>query len=116
MVEAPTWQRDEPESFSSFSSFSVVKDSRGGLVVEAPTWHREESLKDHSMCRAEEATEQPPHVSDADSDLVRGQGPLWDRVVPGEVSLEGGNQLARDASDLESIYLCGDGESLLCWY
>ena len=106
------WYKSKGRSITTIKTALDDDTIEGGNVVEAPTWHREESLEDHSMCRPEEATELPPHLSDADPDLVRGQGPLWDRVVPCEVSSEGGNQLACDASDLESIDLCGDGESV----
>ena len=52
----------------------------------------------------------PPDMSNTNPNLERGWGFPWDRVVPVEVSEEGGNQLTSCATDSENEILGGEME------
>ena len=99
VVEAPTWHHEDSNAQPGIMSTVGIE---GGIVVVAPTWQeRRRDVQDHDMSMT--VGTPPPDMSNPN--LERGWGFPWDRVVPVEVSEEGGNQLTSSAIDSENAIL-----------
>ena len=100
-MEAPTWRYEDNDAQPGRMSTVGIE---GGIVVEAPTWQgRERDVQDHDTSMTVEIP--PPDMRNTNPNLERGWGFPWDRVVPVEVSEEGGNQLTSCAIDSENAIL-----------